>query len=126
MHVFFSGIGGSGHSGLALLAHQAGFEVSGSDLKESSYTEYLKKHGVSNITTGQTADQIAALHAKQPIEWFVYTSALPQNHAELEFCRKNDIRTSKRDEFLNELIKSQNLKLIAIAGTHGKTTTSAM
>lgn len=126
MHVFFSGIGGAGHSGLALLAHQAGYDVSGSDLKSSGYTEYLKKHGVWDILIGQTSEQIAGIHSKQPIDWFVYSSALPAGHPELEFCRQNDIKVSKRDEFLNELIKNQGLKLIAVAGTHGKTTTTAM
>jgi UDP-N-acetylmuramate--alanine ligase len=126
MHVFFSGIGGAGHSGLALLAHQAGYKVSGSDLKASSYTEYLENHGVSDIHIGQTGEQIAIVHSKQPIDWFVHSSALPAGHPEVEFCRQNGIKVSKRDEFLNELIKSQGLKLIAIAGTHGKTTTTAM
>jgi UDP-N-acetylmuramate--alanine ligase len=126
MHVFFSGIGGAGHSGLALLAHQAGYDVSGSDLKASSYTEYLERHGVTEIQIGQTGGQIAEIHSRKPIDWFVYSSALPQGHPELEFCQQNNIRVSKRDEFLNELIRSQGLKLIAIAGTHGKTTTSAM
>ena len=126
MHIFFSGIGGAGHSGLALLARQAGHDVSGSDLKASSYTEYLKEHGVTDIHIGQTAEQIAEVNSKQPIDWFVFSSALPAEHPELQFCQRNNIKLSKRDEFLNELIKSQGLKLIAIAGTHGKTTTSAM
>jgi UDP-N-acetylmuramate--alanine ligase len=126
MHVFFSGIGGAGHSGLALLAHQAGYDVSGSDLKASSYTEYLEQHGVEDIHIGQTGEQISRAHSRKPIDWLVYSSALPQGHPELEFCHQNNIRVSKRDEFLNELIKDQDLKLIAIAGTHGKTTTSAM
>jgi UDP-N-acetylmuramate--alanine ligase len=126
MHVFFSGIGGAGHSGLALLARQAGYDVSGSDLKAGSYTEYLEKHGVTEIYIGQTEEQIAEVHSKRPIDWFVYSSALPAGHPEVEFCRRNGIKVSKRDEFLNELIKGQGLMLIAVAGTHGKTTTTAM
>jgi UDP-N-acetylmuramate--alanine ligase len=126
MHVFFSGVGGSGHSGLALLAHQAGCEVSGSDQKDSGYIEYLRRHGVKDIHIGQTGEQIARAHAKKPIDWLVYTSALPKDHPELEFCRRNNIRVSKRDEFLGQLLKDKGLKLIAVAGTHGKTTTSAM
>jgi UDP-N-acetylmuramate--alanine ligase len=126
MHVFFSGIGGAGHSGLALLAHQAGYGVSGSDLRANSYTEYLERHGVTDIHIGQTNEQISEVHSKKPIDWFVYSSALPEGHPELQFCQQNNIRVSKRDEFLNELIKNQDLELIAIAGTHGKTTTSAM
>jgi UDP-N-acetylmuramate--alanine ligase len=126
MHVFFSGIGGAGHSGLALIAQQAGYQVSGSDLKESSYTDYLRKHGITDIYIGQSAADIAQVHAQKPIDWFVYTSALPKDHPELEFCRQNNIPTAKRDDFLNLVLKNNKLKLIAIAGTHGKSTTTAM
>ena len=48
------------------------------------------------------------------------------NHPELVFCEQNGIKTSKRDELLNKIIKDKNLKLLIIAGTHGKTTTTAM
>ncbi len=126
MHVFFSGIGGSGHSGLALLAHQAGYDVSGSDQMEGPYIDYLRQHGIKDIHIGQTTEQIAEVHAQNPIDWLVFTSALPAGHPELDFSTKNNIKLSKRDEFLNKLIEAQGLKLIAIAGTHGKTTTSAM
>jgi UDP-N-acetylmuramate--alanine ligase len=126
MHVFFSGIGGAGHSGLALIAHQAGYDVSGSDQKDSSYIKYLKKHGVTDIHIGQTAGQLAAVHAKKPVDWFVYTSALPSDHPELGFCRERNIRAGKRDDFLTRLLQDKGLKLIAVAGTHGKTTTTAM
>ncbi|MEJ0072897.1 MAG: Mur ligase family protein [Candidatus Saccharibacteria bacterium] len=66
---------------------------------------------------------------KKPIDWFVYTSALPLENPdapELHFCREQDIKTSKRDELLNRIIADKGLKLIAVAGTHGKTTTTAM
>ena len=129
MHVFFSGIGGAGIGPLALLSKQAGYEVSGSDISDSGYIDYLKKHGVKDISIGQTTEQIKAHHARKPIDWYVYSSALPKtdpNHPELEFCAKNGIKSTKRDEFLNEVIKTKKLKLIAIAGTHGKTTTTAM
>ncbi|HUS25945.1 MAG TPA: Mur ligase domain-containing protein [Nevskiaceae bacterium] len=129
MHVFFSGIGGSGIGPLALVAHQAGFTVSGSDKQHNNYIGYLTQHGVTDIYVGQTYDQIAAIHAKQPIDWFVYTSALPieqPDAPELRFCRDQGIRTSKRDEFINLILTEKQLKLVAIAGTHGKTTTTAM
>jgi UDP-N-acetylmuramate--alanine ligase len=129
MHVFFSGIGGAGIGPLALVAKQAGYDVSGSDAKDSAYIGYLRQNGVENVHIGQTAEQIAEVHAKQPIDWFVYSSALPMtdpDHPELAFCEQNGIRTSKRDDFLNQVIKDKNLKLIAVAGTHGKTTTTAM
>ena len=129
MHIYFSGIGGAGIGPLALIAFGAGFEVSGSDKQSSTYTDYLQAHGVTDITIGQTTESIAAAHAAQPIDWFVYSSALPKenpNHPELKFVEENSIKHSKRDEFLNFLLKKKSLKLVAIAGTHGKTTTTAM
>ena len=129
MHIYFSGIGGVGIGPLALIAKQAGYEVSGSDIKDSQYIEYLKSQGITQINIGQTDGQISAINIDKPIDWFVYSSVLPKtnpNHPELVFCRQNNIRTSKRDELLNQIISDKNLKLIAIAGTHGKTTTTAM
>ena len=129
MHIFFSGIGGTAIGPLALIAKQAGFTVSGSDKQDSQYIEYLKKHGVIDIHIGQTREHIAAQHDKHPIDWFVYSSAVPlenPNAPELAFCKEQDIKMSKRDELLNFVLRKQKLKLIAVAGTHGKTTTSAM
>jgi UDP-N-acetylmuramate--alanine ligase len=129
MHIYFSGIGGTGIGPLALVAKQAGYEVSGSDKQDSRYLQYLKKHGISDIHIGQEREAIAELHARNPIDWFVYTSALPlenPNAPELVFCREQNIKTSKRDELLNQIITDKQLKLIAIAGTHGKSTTTAM
>ncbi len=126
MHIYFSGIGGAGIGPLAQIAKQAGYEVSGSDQQASQYIEYLKKHGIKDIHVGQTAEAITAVHDKQPIDWFVYSSSLPDDHPELVYCREQDIKTSKRDELLNQIIEDKDLKLIAVAGTHGKTTTTAM
>jgi len=129
MHIYFSGIGGTGIGPLAVVAKQAGYEVSGSDKQDSLYIEYLKKHGISNIHIGQDEASIAAVHAEKPIDWFVYTSALPLENPdapELRFCHEQNIETSKRDMLLNQIISDKQLKLIAIAGTHGKTTTTAM
>jgi len=129
MHIFFSGIGGTGIGPLALVAKQAGYEVSGSDKQHSLYIDHLKQHGIENIHIGQDAAAIAKIHDEHPIDWFVYTSALPletPNAPELMFCKEQDIKTSKRDEFLNQIIADKDLKLIAVAGTHGKTTTTAM
>jgi UDP-N-acetylmuramate--alanine ligase len=129
MHIFFSGIGGTGIGPLALVAKQAGYRVSGSDKQDSQYISYLKKHGITYITIGQTTEAIAAAHDRTPIDWFVYSSAVSieqPDHPELQFCRKNGIKTSKRDELLNAIMSQKNLKLLAVAGTHGKTTTTAM
>jgi UDP-N-acetylmuramate--alanine ligase len=129
MHIYFSGIGGSVINSLAMIAKQAGHEVSGSDMSDSSYIDYIRRHGVTDVHIGQAKEQIAQIHARKPIDWFVYSAALPMtdpNHPELAFCQEQDIRASKRDEFLNMIIKDNNLKLIAVAGTHGKSTTTAM
>jgi UDP-N-acetylmuramate--alanine ligase len=129
MHIYFSGIGGAGISPLALIAHQAGFAVSGSDKQDSSYVQNLRKQGIDNIHIGQDKASVASLHGKQPIDWMVFSSAVlieNPDHPEIVFAQENNIKISKRDEFLTQIIKDNDLKLIAIAGTHGKTTTTAM
>lgn len=129
MHIFFSGIGGTGIGPLALVAKQAGYTVSGSDKQESLYIDYLRHHGITDITIGQSIDDIKVAHEKAEIDWYVYSSAIAieqPNAPEFQFCRENGIRMSKRDELLNEILQQKQLKLLAIAGTHGKTTTTAM
>lgn len=129
MHVYFSGIGGTAIGPLAMIAQQAGYEVSGSDKQDSQYIQYLRSHGVTNVHIGQEYSQIAEVHAAKPIDWYVFSSAVVIENAdapEFTFCRENNIRMSKRDELLNQIIADKNLKLVAIAGTHGKTTTTAM
>jgi UDP-N-acetylmuramate--alanine ligase len=126
MHIYFSGIGGAGIGPLAQVALQAGYEVSGSDQQDSQYIGYLKKHGITNIHVGQSYESIAAAHDARPIDWFVYSSALPNDHPELRFCREQDIKVSKRDELLNRILQDKHLEMVAIAGTHGKTTTTAL
>lgn len=129
MHIYFSGIGGTAIGPLALIARQAGYEVSGSDKQDSQYIGYLRKHGICDIHIGQSDGQIAAMHDKKPIDWYVYSSAIAieqPDGPELTFCREQSIKISKRDELLNLILQEKDLKLIAIAGTHGKTTTTAM
>lgn len=129
MHIFFSGIGGAAIGPLALIAKQAGYEVSGSDKQSSSYTEYLQKQGIDTLYIGQTIEQIQKIHDDHPIDLFVYSSAVlleNPDHPELSFCHDRGIRTVKRDELINVILSEKNLQMIAIAGTHGKTTTTAM
>lgn len=129
MHIYFSGIGGTAIGPLAMIAKQAGYTVSGSDKQDSQYIQYLRLHGIEDIHIGQEYAQIAASHQKEPIDWFVYTSALPLEQPdapEIRFCEERGIKTSKRDELINQILQDKNLKLLAIAGTHGKTTTTAM
>lgn len=129
MHVFFSGIGGTGIGPLALIAKQAGYKVSGSDKQLSSYIGYLKSKGIDNISIGQTTETIAEIHNNNPIDWLVYSSAILKenpNHPELVFAKNNNITATKRDEFINKFLDDSGQKMIAISGTHGKTTTTAM
>ena len=128
MHIFFSGIGGGGIGPLAQIAKQADYDVSGSDAQESVNTDLLKKQGI-DFYIGQTADAIAAHHAKHPIDWLVVTSSITRtnpDHPELVFAREHGIKISKRDELLGDIITDKKLKLVGIAGTHGKSTTTAM
>lgn len=129
MHIFFSGIGGTAIGPLALIAKEAGYTVSGSDKQDSQYIAYLKKRGITDIHIGQTTEQIAERHQKLPIDWYVYSSAVAieqPDAPELLFCEQNNIKATKRDELINQIIADKKLKMIAIAGTHGKTTTTAM
>lgn len=125
MHIYFSGIGGVGIGPLAMLALDAGYEVSGSDLHESEMTKFLTERG-AQVYIGQDGSEIAQQQEKAAIDWFVYSSALPAEHAELTFASEHGIKSSKRDEFLNFILKDKKLRLIAVSGTHGKTTTTGM
>ena len=129
MHIYFSGIGGTAIGPLAMIAQQAGYTVSGSDKQDSEYIRYLKSKGLEHIHIGQSYEQITEVHARQPIDWYVYSSAVAieqPDAPELKFCTENAIKTTKRDELINHIITEKNLKMIAVAGTHGKTTTTAM
>jgi UDP-N-acetylmuramate--alanine ligase len=129
MHIYFSGIGGAGVGPLAQIAKQAGYHVSGSDKQDSQYLEYLRSHGITNIHVGQSRDDIAAVHEATPIDWFVYSSSVAienPNAPELVYCAEQGIKTSKRDELLNTILTDKKLQMIAVAGTHGKTTTTAL
>ncbi len=129
MHIFFSGIGGTAIGPLALIAKQAGYTVSGSDKQDSQYISYLRKKGILDIHIGQDRDSIQHIHETDPIDWYVYSSAVSiedPEAPELLYCQEQNIKTSKRDELLNRILQDKHLKLLAIAGTHGKTTTTAM
>ena len=126
MHIYFSGIGGAGIGPLAQIAQQAGYTVSGSDQQASQYIDYLASKGIKNVHIGQDEASIAYLHDRQPIDWLVHSSSIPKNSPELAFARDQSIKISKRDELINQIIQDKKLKLLAVAGTHGKTTTTAM
>ncbi len=125
MNIYFSGIGGVGIGPLAQIAHDAGYSVIGSDLSESLTTHELRAQGV-DISLAQDGSFLEQQHQKTPLDWFIYTAALPDSHPELVAARRLGIKTAKRDELLAHILQEKNLKLIAIAGTHGKTTTTGM
>ena len=129
MHIYFIGIGGTAIGPLALIAKQAGYQVSGSDKQGSNYIDYLRSKGIDGINIGDEDQFIGKLHAEKPIDLMIYSSAVSienPDHPELKFAEKSSIESAKRDELLNRIIKENDLKLVAVAGTHGKTTTTAM
>ena len=125
MHIYFSGIGGTGLSPLAHLVLDCGYTVSGSDREDSQNIKDLINRGVK-IALTQSLEEIEAINKQNPIDWIITTSALPESHPHKTFAQANNIRTSKRHELINYIIETKNLKLIAVAGTHGKTTTVGM
>jgi len=125
MTIYFSGIGGVGIGPLAEIAYDAGYMVAGSDALSSPMTEQLSQRGVS-VFIGQDGTDIAAFHEQIPIDWFVYSASISENSPERQFAREHGIRESKRDELLAHIIREHNLQMIAVAGTHGKTSTTSM
>ena len=126
MNIYFSGIGGVGVGPLAEIARDAGYDVIGSDVEEGLMTDKLKQENIEVHIGPQEGDFLKSCHAKNSIDWFVYTPALGPNHPELLLARELGIKTAKRGEMLAHIIKINHLKLIAISGTHGKTTTTGM
>jgi UDP-N-acetylmuramate--alanine ligase len=118
-HIHFIGLGGAGMSGLAEIALARGVAVSGSDLADSTKLRQLKKLG-AEIHIGHRPGNIP-----EHTDLVVYTSAVNKSdNPELEAARNRGIRTMRRADFLGELTSS--MQTIAVAGTHGKTTTSSM
>jgi UDP-N-acetylmuramate--alanine ligase len=125
MNIYFSGIGGVGIGPLAEFACDAGYEVTGSDLEESLITTELRKRGFM-VNIGQDGSFLKTCHQQKPIDWLIYTSSLPADHPELLLAQQMGIKIAKRDELITHIIEEKNLKLIAVAGTHGKTTVTGM
>lgn len=125
MNIFFSGIGGVGIGSLAQLAHDAGHSVMGSDATESLMTKELINRGIP-VSLRQDGNYLKEVHGDTPIDWLVHTAAMPTDHPELKMAKQLGIKITKRDELLKEIIAEKNLKLVAISGTHGKTTTTGM
>lgn len=126
MNVYFAGIGGVALGPLAEIARDLGHVVSGSDPNEGLMTKRLAETGIT-VNTDQSGMFLQTQHQQAPIDWFIYTSAMPEDHPELVQARQLGIaHVVKRNEFINFVLAEKQLKMIAIAGTHGKTTTTAM
>jgi UDP-N-acetylmuramate--alanine ligase len=116
-HIHFVGIGGIGMSGIAEVLLNLGYKVTGSDMKESDTTERLKKLG-GEIFIGHRAGNITSPHV------VVISSAVKNDNVEVIAAREKQVPVIPRAEMLAELMR---LKYgIAIAGAHGKTTTTSM
>lgn len=116
--VFFLGIGGVGISALARLLHSRGVEVLGSDITEAEVTLSLKKLGI-DIVIGQSLNLIP-----NDVDLVVYTNALKKYEPELLEKIKEKFKAKSYPELLGEVAKG--LKIVAVSGSHGKTTTTAM
>lgn len=115
--VHFIGIGGAGMSAIARVLLEMGYEVTGSDLKESAYTLRLRELG-ANVTIGHRPENLTQA------EIVVVSSAIPPNNVELAEARRKGLTIFPRAEMIAYLGKRK--KVIAVAGTHGKTTTTSM
>lgn len=117
-HIHMIGIGGIGMSGLARLFMHEGKRVSGSDRAPSAITNALEKEGVTFFAS-QVAENIT-----DAIDMVVYTEAMPQDHPEMVAARARNVPMMNYFEALG--LVANRYYLIAVAGTHGKTTTTAM
>ena len=115
--VHFVGIGGIGMSGLAEILHASGYAVSGSDLRESSATRRLGGLGIP-VTIGHDAANVGRAHV------VVYSSAVPATNPELQAAHEAHTPVIPRAEMLAELMRIRYS--VAIAGSHGKTTTTSL
>lgn len=116
-HIYFIGIGGVGMSGIAEVLLNMGYQVSGSDLQVSKTTEHLKNAGAT-VFQGHQADQIDDAHV------IVTSTAVNSDNPEVLRARELRIPIIPRAEMLAELMRFRYG--IAIAGTHGKTTTTSL
>ncbi|WP_103636032.1 UDP-N-acetylmuramate--L-alanine ligase [Campylobacter concisus] len=115
--VHFIGIGGIGISAIARFLHEKGHKISGSDIKESKTTLELKDEGIEVVTP----------HCKEAIkdqDFVVYSAAIKEDNIELVEARRKGIKCFSRKEILPYVLEDKCV--FAVAGAHGKSTTSAM
>jgi len=111
------GVGGAGMSGLAMLLKDKGYLVSGSDVKESFYFGKVKEAGIE-VFLGHSERNLDG------VELVCYSSAIREDNIEIMAAKKRGIPLVKRGKLLGEISKDK--KVIAVSGSHGKTTTSAL
>ncbi|WP_428820573.1 UDP-N-acetylmuramate--L-alanine ligase [Microbulbifer sp. MCCC 1A16149] len=115
--IHFIGVGGAGMSGIAEVLQNQGYEVSGSDLRESKVTERLRSLGIK-VLIGHSAENVS------DVDVVVNSSAIYGDNPELIAARDHRIPVVRRAEMLGELMRYRYG--IAVAGTHGKTTTTSL
>ena len=116
--IYFIGIGGIGMSGLAIVAKKKGYNVYGSDISKNYITQKLIKEGI------KVFDKHSLKNIEKDTDLVVISSAIKNDNPELIRAQKLKIPIVKRAKFLAML--SENSKVIAVSGTHGKTTTTGM
>ncbi len=115
--IHFIGIGGTGLSAIARVLHESGYQVSGSDRSLSPLAKALKAEGV-RVSIGHQAENVEGAQV------VVRSSAIPDDNVEVMAAKAKGVPVLKRSEFLSQLMEGHYG--IAVAGTHGKTTTTAM
>ncbi len=115
--IHFAGIGGSGMSGIAEVLHNMGFQISGSDIAENDTVRRLRAQGM-RIASGHAAANVGDAGA------LVYSSAITEDNVEVLEALRNKLPVIPRAEMLAELMRMKFS--LAVAGTHGKTTTTSM
>ncbi len=117
--VHFIGIGGISQSALSMLSKSFGFDVTGSDIVESNETKKLARKGIK-VYIGHDASNIC-----DDVDLVVYTGAVGEDNIEYKTAKAKHIRLVERSEYLGQIAKLYS-NVIAVAGSHGKTTTTAM
>jgi UDP-N-acetylmuramate--alanine ligase len=117
--VHMSGIGGVGMAGLALNLQAAGISVSGCDLQRNLFFDGLASSGMS-VHLGHDAQFIAP-----PVAWVIRSAAVREHQPDIAYAREHDIPVFTRGEVLAALVNASHAS-VAVAGTHGKTTTSTL
>lgn len=117
-HIFFLGIGGIGMSALARYLHMSGHKVSGYDRDRTKLTKKLEASGI------QIQYSFDDTLSKDSVDMVIYTPAIKPDQPEFYYFSSREIEMKKRSEALKEILSKR--KVIAVAGTHGKTSTSAI